>query len=243
MNKISSSGGRFCIYENWVLNMLLVVAATEIEMEPFRRMCRLSPRHLLSHVAGVGPVETAVSLTRLCEQKAHALKAVVNFGIAGAYLHVNPHERAEMLDVCLAEKEIFGDFGICFDDRIEAFNSSYFSGTEKFVLDEQLRSRALQLLNRHGMPVKTGTFVTVNSASGSADRGRIMQKRSQGFCENMEGAAAARVCRDYALPLLEVRCISNLVEDRPGTPWRITEASRRAAEAASIIADNYEDLL
>ena len=51
----------------------------------------------------------------------------------------------------------------------------------------------------------------------------------------MEGAAVARVCEKFSLPLLEIRCISNMVEDREVGRWKIQEACVKAAHAAFLI--------
>jgi futalosine hydrolase len=56
----------------------------------------------------------------------------------------------------------------------------------------------------------------------------------------MEGASVARVCSEYSLPLLELRCISNLVEDRDLSRWRLREACEKAAQAAVILIKNLK---
>jgi futalosine hydrolase len=48
----------------------------------------------------------------------------------------------------------------------------------------------------------------------------------------MEGAAAAHVCALHDIPFLEVRGVSNLVEDRDRAAWRIAEA---AAAAQAVV--------
>jgi futalosine hydrolase len=55
----------------------------------------------------------------------------------------------------------------------------------------------------------------------------------------MEGAAIARACREFSLPLIEVRAVSNLVEDRPGIAWEIDKASVQAAQAAALIVNHF----
>jgi futalosine hydrolase len=52
----------------------------------------------------------------------------------------------------------------------------------------------------------------------------------------MEGAAAAHVCALYRLPFLEVRGISNLVEDRDRERWRIPLAAGAAQQAVGRLA-------
>ena len=53
--------------------------------------------------------------------------------------------------------------------------------------------------------------------------------------KNMEGAAAAHICRLYGVPFIEVRAISNQVEDRRREAWDIPLACRRAQAAAALL--------
>jgi futalosine hydrolase len=71
-------------------------------------------------------------------------------------------------------------------------------------------------------------FVTVSTCSGSSRAGAELSRRTGGICENMEGAAAAQICAMHDLPFLELRGISNMVEDRDLSTWDL----RRGAEAA-----------
>jgi futalosine hydrolase len=79
-----------------------------------------------------------------------------------------------------------------------------------------------------------GPFITVNGVSGNRKRGEMLRKKWQGLRENMEGAAVVRVCREFDLPCLELRCISNMVEDRDLANWRVAEACDKAALAAIL---------
>jgi futalosine hydrolase len=71
--------------------------------------------------------------------------------------------------------------------------------------------------------------------SGTEQRGNILGVEFQGLCENMEGAGVARVCDQFAVPVLEVRCISNLVEDRNTDNWQLRQACTKAGQAAAVI--------
>ena len=86
-----------------------------------------------------------------------------------------------------------------------------------------------------------GNFITVNSVSGTRDRGEILQQKYNGLCENMEGAAIAQVCQEFSLPLLEVRCISNYVEDRDPARWRLQEACDKAGEIAAAVVEELNN--
>jgi futalosine hydrolase len=215
--------------------MFLAIAATENEMAPFTERCPGSQERYQVLVSGVGPLESAVSTSRFLERNHTKIRGVVNFGIGGAYLPVQPGQGANILGLCLAQKEVLGDYGVCTGIRVEPFADPAMGGSTEFPLDEGLYERARDIFRRNGMAYTSGIFMTVNGASGTAERGDWLRDRYNAICENMEGGAIARVCREFSLPMLEIRVISNLVEDRPGSPWRLEEACRLSAHSAAVL--------
>jgi len=211
--------------------MILAVAATQFEMSPFLSACENGACvHLLS---GVGPVESCLQLTRYLQGRNTDISLVVNFGVAGAYPG-RSSGWAELLDICVAESEVFGDLGICFPRRIDELAQAL-TGNIRFSLDSGARGRAIEVLKRSGIKPIVGNFVTVNCASGTRQRGEMLRQKHDGLCENMEGAAIARVCAAFDLPLLQLRCISNYVEDRDLSQWRLQQACERGGESAARI--------
>lgn len=218
--------------------MILLVSATDLEMTPLKR--RLSGlRGVDFLISGIGMVETAVSLTRYLAGSQGAVTGVINFGAAGAYTD----RQIELLDICLADREVLGDFGIWYDHGIEDFRGTGIAGKTNHDLRLPLLQSAAETLRGAGIAHHQGTFVTVQSASGTEERGRMLRDSYDAICENMEGAAAARACEQFALPFLEVRCISNFVEDRNLEKWRLAEACDRCAETVAIMVAGlkYED--
>ncbi|PIE63941.1 MAG: futalosine hydrolase [Desulfobacterales bacterium] len=215
--------------------MFLITAATAFELEPFvARMGELGNCSTL--VTGVGLVETAVNLALYLgqqHQQVQSLQAVINIGIAGAFIKKN--NQAQMLDICLAEQEVLGDFGICFGERMEPFAQGGFAGPNRFLLDASLIERAEQILAREQIVCKRGVFVTVNGVSATLERGDHFVHLYDGCCENMEGAAVARVCQAFGVPMLEIRCISNMVEVRDKKKWQIQPALQRCGEVAAKV--------
>lgn len=214
--------------------LFLIVAATEMELRAFTRACdRAEDFEFL--VTGVGPVETAFTLTSRLAGETGNLQGIFHFGIAGAYLY--PDDRgAGMLDICLAEEEILGDLGICHRDRIESFTAPELGIQDRFILDRRLLDQAILCLRQGNIPHRKGRFITVNCVSATRRRGDVLTDRLQGLCENMEGAAVARVCAGFDLPCLELRCISNFVEDRNTGRWKLKEACARAGMIAARVA-------
>jgi futalosine hydrolase len=213
--------------------MLLVTAATDLEMQAF--MDASSPEIACVHlVTGVGVVETAVRLTAFLAESSLPLHGVVNIGVAGGYID-DGRNGPDVLDICLAEREVLGDFGICYAEEMEPLRSESLVIADTFDLDAGLLHRAELLLASAGIAYKRGVFATVQCVSGSRNRGVMLARQHQALCENMEGAAAARACGHFGLPLLELRCISNLVEDRNLQNWQLHKACARCGEVAALV--------
>lgn len=210
-----------------------MTAATDMEMQAFLD-AKGDQEDIYSLVTGIGPVETTLSLAGILHKQPE-IDWVLNFGIAGAYLENDTPLQASLLELCLAEQEVLGDLGIQLADTMERFGGDL-PVRDRFVLDSGLLSAAGQILEHEDISYKLGTFVTVNCASGTLHRGNQLGRQFRGLCENMEGAAVARVCEEFSLPCLEVRCISNMVEDRNRENWRIQEACAKVGRAAAVLA-------
>lgn len=211
--------------------MILLVAATEMEALPLAGKMTGQPHALF--VAGVGPLETAVRLTRrLCEERGD-VSLVLNFGVAGAYVGSG----AGPLDICLAESEVMGDFGICYEESVALFDGQL-APKAIFSLDQRYLAQASGILATRDCGCKKGVFVTVNGATATARRGAMLRAAHNGLCENMEGGAVARVCAEFAVPCLEVRCVSNMVEDRNPANWQLAAAMHKCGQAVSLLIDN-----
>ena len=221
--------------------MFLIVAATGLEMRAFQRAAVKSlPCELL--VSGIGPVETAFSLTSRLGRGMSGVQGVLHFGVAGAY-HRPQGSGISMLDICLAREEVLADMGVCHLDRIEHFSASELDAGNYFSLDSGLLQQAAALLAKKKIPFHQGRFLTVSCVSGTRKRGDMLARQFDGLCENMEGAAVARVCEAFRLPCLELRCISNFVEDRDTGRWRLKEACKKAGETAALIVGHLMETL
>jgi futalosine hydrolase len=88
--------------------------------------------------------------------------------------------------------------------------------------------KALQLADYYGVKLVCGRFITVSTCSGSRQQGEELAGRFQGICENMEGAAVAQTCLRYGIDCLEIRGISNLVDQRDMKTWDIPQAVEAA---------------
>jgi len=181
-------------------------------------------------VTGIGKVNAAAVAMALIDRFAPSL--IVNTGCAGAY----PGSGLAVGDLALATSEVLGDEGVQTPDGWETLEaigipSLVVDGTRyfnEFPLSRLAASRAEALAVSRGFHLRSGRFVTVSTCSGTAVRGAELRKRFGGLCENMEGAAVAQVALACGVDCLEVRGISNLVEDRDLSRWDIPAAVTNA---------------
>ncbi len=235
--------------------MLLIIAAVPAETILLRRQlsetkaitlggCRLlfgtihQQPILLAH-SGVGPTAMAIRLSRLLEN--HPCTAVLLCGCGGSY----PNSGLQIGDLVLACSEIHGDLGVA--------TATEFIPLEQLDIpqDRQLMPATRQQFDLHSplldwakqrLPeAACGGFVTVSCCSGHPPLSEALQCRSGGICENMEGAAAAQVCAEFGLPLLELRGISNPTGSRDPQLWDLKAGAEAAQRGLLQLLKHWSD--
>ncbi|NVN89992.1 MAG: futalosine hydrolase [Desulfuromonadales bacterium] len=188
-------------------------------------------------VAGVGKINAAAATATLIER--HQPQLVINAGCAGAY----PGNGLAIGDLAVASVEILGDEGVITSNGwmdLQEMNLPYLTkGSQRYFneipLSRHAAQKAMHLADYLGVGLTRGRFVTVSSCSGSLLQGEELAQRCNAIAENMEGAAVALVCLRYGVDCLEIRGISNLVEERNMGNWNIP----RAVEAAQRFVLKY----
>jgi futalosine hydrolase len=182
--------------------------------------------------SGVGKTNAAHATTVLMGK--FSPSCIVNFGIGGAY----PSSGLKVGDIAVAEKEVYADEGVLLKDGLHSFEITgipllkvrgrkYFN---EFPSDKRLSRLALKASGTVA-PCKSGVFLTVSACTGTVKRARELAAKFTPVCENMEGAAIAHICRIYGIPFVEIRGISNIVEDRDMKKWEIGLAAENCQKA------------
>ena len=197
-------------------------------MAPIRQ-CLAGCKDVDYLVTGVGMLEAALGLCRKFRQSGEEIRGVLNLGVAGAYVDTG----VKVLDLCLAKREIIGDLGVSDGEQVFPFAEATIRSPADFSLQNPLQVRAAAILEENEIAYYTGVFVTVNAVSGSRSRGIFLRDQYSAICENMEGAAIARTCAAYGIDCLELRAVSNMVEDRDPSRWRLAEAIDLCAVVAA----------
>ena len=198
---------------------------------------KIRKTNVIHIISGIGKTNAAHAATLLIEK--FSPSAVINFGIGGAY----PSANLRAGDIAIADREIYGDEGLWLKDGFHKADAigipllkkgrkKYFN---EFSMDKKLFKKAVNILHitpdASRFTIKAGVFVTVSTVTGTCRRAREIEKRFNAICENMEGAAVAHVCAMYGIPGLEIRGISNIVEDRDRDKWDIKKAAGNCQRA------------
>ena len=194
----------------------------------------LHGRSILFSHCGIGKVNAAHSVTLLLEHQKPDI--LILFGIGGAYAG------AGVGDVVIAVNENYGEEGVMtpvgwkpmeftgfplLKSDLEYFNT--------FAMDRKISQLAIKASKDIGLKVYSGNFITVSQCSGTRKTGEILRERFNGICENMEGAAVAHICAKYAVPMIEIRGISNIIEDRDLKKWNIPLAVSNCSKAVNEV--------
>ena len=241
--------------------MIALIAATEIETSLLRESLagtaatkcgrydltkgRINGKLISLLHTGVGKVNAALATEALLSTRKPS--AVILFGCGGAY----PGRGLDIGDVALASEEIYGDEGVITPSGFLSMqkigfplcsnnDASYFNHLPLHTkLHEVARARLKAFLSPRGKSLVPGPFVTVSSCSGTDQSGEEMGQRTGGVCESMEGAAVTHVCLQHNVPLLQLRGISNLTEDRNPERWDIEGASEITQQCVLEILNDW----
>lgn len=193
---------------------LLIVSATEKEVAEIRTWAFSQHLPAVFCITGPGIAATVFELTKTLLNTDFSL--VVNSGIAGSFT-----DNLKIGEVVQVTEECFGDSGaedgekfihiseLGFDRMNEVFSNYYFPVSIKPVPETGLRK------------VKA---ITVNKVHGYEHSIQKVRAKFKPDIETMEGAAVAYTCRELNIPCLQLRCISNRVEERDKSKWQIDDA-------------------
>jgi futalosine hydrolase len=188
----------------------LVVAATIDEVRSIYEHFSLPSAHFAEGpgfdilIAGVGMTATAFALGK---NLSSAYAQVLNIGIAGAFDRSIP-----LGSLVYISKDIFSELG--------AEDKTTFISIDELGFGESVMEIP-KMENSHLDSLAQGTGITVNTVHGNAESIKKVISRLNPTVESMEGAAVLYACRQIKIPCIQVRAISNYVEERNKASWKI----------------------
>ncbi|MBL8727023.1 MAG: futalosine hydrolase [Planctomycetes bacterium] len=181
---------------------------------------------------GVGKTAAAMQLTGLLRGAPEA-RAVLLFGVAGAFpdRHRTNPAPVRRGGICVVGSDRFGDEGVETPAGFQDLQALRIGDVGPFPANPRMAQQAASALD---VPIVRG--VTVSTCSGTEAASLRMWKRCSADIETMEGAAVAYVCRQFELPLLHVRAISNWTGDRDRGDWNLGIAVDAVQQAVRRLA-------
>lgn len=203
---------------------ICLVTATRLEAGPAEEYLRKNfteyrPFHFIQGakevdllITGVGAVQATYSLTRYLQH--YRPDMCIQAGIAGSFSGKRP-----VGEVCNVVEEVFADIGAesGANGFVDAFEMGLIETSSPPFTDGRLINP--EAGGMAFLPAVKG--ITVNTVSGHPATIDKLRTRYAPEVESMEGAAFFYTCLQENIPFLEVRSISNPVEERNPENWDI----------------------
>jgi futalosine hydrolase len=222
---------------------ILLVAATDGEVASIVRMSvgatdndvRLTQHPFARHdlnvlVTGVGMVATAAWCSRALAERRYGL--ALNVGVCGSF-----DRNLALGQVVHVVSDRIAELGAEDGDDflpIEKLNLAE-SGDAPYTRTDLVNSSPPANAGLLALPDVTG--VTVNTVHGNDRSIADIRERFHPQVETMEGAAFMYACMIRGVPFAQVRAVSNFVERRNRSAWRMADAIANLASATLRILE------
>jgi futalosine hydrolase len=191
---------------------ILILVATENEI--FRE--NFSDCSIL--IGGVGMINTTYELTNYLSK--NSADFVINLGIAGSF-----KKDLVVGTVCEVIHDTLSELGVENKEEFLTLNQVGFNTQNAFMANSRT-----SLINV--------SSITVNTVHGNKKSISNISQRLNAGIETMEGAACMMVCEKFNIPCLQIRSISNFIEERNKENWDIPLAVKNLNSVAREIISN-----
>ena len=222
---------------------IAIIAATSFEIDPLLQHLDSEGRkasffhyeynghEIHPLVTGIGAMKTAFAIARFSE--APSLDLAINVGIAGSFnrnidlgnvVHITSDRLAD-----LGVEEADGSFTDVYDLELESKNK--FPYTDGSLINKGLK---------YTFDISEVTAITVNKVHGTQASIDRIQSKYQVDIESMEGAGFHYACMNMDIQHVQIRAISNYVEPRNRSGWKIELAIDNLNQTIINLLDNIE---
>lgn len=168
-------------------------------------------------ITGVGMVNTALHTSAILTK--HSFKIALNAGVAGSFSREIPLGSVGKVECdCLtelgAESENdllnLNDLGLFFPEQYPLSTGG------KIVSQNQE-----EFFPERWCSLPSYSAATVNTVHGTPESINLFKQRFDAELESMEGAAFMMSCRELKIPSMQIRAVSNYVEPRNKSAWKM----------------------
>jgi futalosine hydrolase len=211
------------------MNVLLAVA-TKSEIEPLinlygsaDQVITLGDNKLNIVITGVGMVATAYSLGKELTHKNYDI--AISAGIAGSF-----DTSIAIGEVVMVKEDHLAELGAENDNNFLSIDDMGFGEGRVIPLSTPDLKNNLKL-----QELKQVKGITVNTVHGNKNSIEAITRRLNPDIESMEGAAFFYACNQVNLPCLQLRAISNYVEQRNRSNWNIPLAVKNLNNYLTVL--------
>ncbi|MGG6313855.1 futalosine hydrolase [Paenibacillus macerans] len=196
------------------------------------------------HLAGVGPAAAAAATATVLAKTGTRTVAgdagdggggydlVISAGIGGGFGEV-----AGIASLVVASEIIAADLGAETPDGFAGVDELGF-GSARIAVAHEPAVRWADALRAAGLPAYFGPVLTLSTVTGTAETAEALAARYPGAgAEAMEGYGVAEAARQFGIPALELRAVSNRVGPRQRELWKIGEALQALEQACAKLPE------
>ena len=206
---------------------MLIVAATEMEIMPFRTFLAEQEHQMISKnvdilITGVGMLATAYEVLKKINSEKYdfALQA----GVCGSF-----DDSIVLGSLVQVASDRYGDLGAeDHEDFIDIFDLGLLEVYSPPFIGKLLVSESCNFEMIHELPKVSA--ITVNTVSGREGTIANRKKLYQARVESMEGVAFQYVCLREGLHFVQIRSVSNYVIPRDKRTWKMGLAIKNLNE-------------
>jgi futalosine hydrolase len=209
---------------------ILIMTSVEAERDAILRGIGSDSR-IDVKLAGVGPISAGIQTVKVLAADEYDL--VINMGIAGGFA-----DKAEVGSLVIANEMVSADLGAESPEGFITLDELGFGESTRVKTDSDLVQILLEAIKEENISVQAGNILTLSTVTGTAETTSKLQHREPGaLAEAMEGYGVAMAAKEFGLPVLEIRSISNPIGPRDRSAWRIKDALVTLETASKVIAE------
>lgn len=206
---------------------ILLVSATDFESAPLTKEMTLISQennHLRKFIfnnlnidvliTGVGIPFTIYQLSSVLFKNNYDL--AINTGIAGSF-----HETISIGSIVHVITERFADIGIEEKGTFKSIFEINLQNKDQYPFKKGILENRAVFFNVELNKIKKVSAVTVNKVSGNNETINFIRNKYNPDIESMEGAAFFYVCMMEKIQFIQLRSISNFIEERDTGKWNI----------------------
>lgn len=187
---------------------VLLATAHKLEI-PLKRYL---PKGIIVKSFGLGAIDFAIAFQKFLTQ--NKIDRVILFGLAGAQKN-----SFSLTQVLIIKNNFNADETVWQKNEFTSFESL---GLKMYKKENNKLNHGIQLAKKLKYPIADAISVQMLSDNKKFNQLRLAKYNAKIEC--MEGAAFQKICKEYKIPFVELRAISNFIGERNKEKWQVQNA-------------------